>query len=81
MHRLDRDGLREIVVFVAVGAGQIAAADGNDVRQDGMVDGGQPLCNHLELARTAVNGQHGAMHLFDLKHTAKTFDYITFRAR
>ena len=74
-------GLGEVVKLVAVGASQIAAAHGNDVRQDRMVDGGQPLCNHLELARTAVNGQHGAMHLFDLKHTAKTFDYITFRAR
>ena len=44
-----------------------------------MVGGGQPLCNHLELARAPLNGQDRAAHLFDLKHTAKTFDYITFR--
>ena len=32
----DGDGLREVVVFVAVGARQVAAADGDDVRHDGM---------------------------------------------
>ena len=31
------DGLREIVVFVAIGAGQIAAPDRDDVGHDGMV--------------------------------------------
>ena len=81
VHGVHRDGLGEIVKLVAIGAGQVAAAHGNDVRQDGMVDGGQPLGDHLELARAPVYGQHGAMHLFDLKHTAKTFDYITFRVR
>ena len=75
---LERNGLREIVVLVAVGAGQVAAAHGNDVRQDGMVGGGQPLCNHPELARPPVCGQNCATQVFDLEHTAKTFDYITF---
>ena len=32
-HRLGRDRFGEIVVFVAVVAGEIAAADGNNVRQ------------------------------------------------
>ena len=32
-HLVERDGLREIVVFVAIRAREIAAADGNDVRQ------------------------------------------------
>ena len=34
-HLLGGDRLREIVEFVAIGAGQIAAADGDDVRQKG----------------------------------------------
>lgn len=36
-HRIERDGLGEIVVFVAVGAGEIAAPDGDDVRHDRMI--------------------------------------------
>ena len=79
VHCVHRNGLREIVKLVAIGARQVAAAHGDDVRQDGMVGGGQPLCNHPELARTPLCGQKCATQLFDLEHTAKTFDYITFR--
>ena len=43
-----------------------------------MVGGGQPLGDHLEFARAPVCGQERATQLFDLDHTAKTFDYITF---
>src|SRR5579864_6132406 len=35
-HLLQRHRLREIVEFVAIGAGEIAAADGNDVREKRM---------------------------------------------
>ena len=57
VHGVHRDGLREIVKLVAVGAGQVAAAHGNDVRQDGMVGGGQPLGDHLEFAHAPVCGR------------------------
>ncbi len=65
VHGVHRHGLGEIVVLVAVGAGQVAAAHGNHVRQDGMVGGGQPLGDHLEFARAPVDGfQERATHLF-----------------
>ena len=55
-HHLGRDGLREIVVFVAVGAGQIAAADGNNVRHDGMARGGCPLNHDASFAKPTRQG-------------------------
>ena len=48
-------GFGMIVVLVAVGAGEIAAPHGNDVRQDGMVGGRQPLGDHQPLARAAMH--------------------------
>ena len=78
VHGFHRDGFREIVKLVAVGAGQVATAHGNDVGQDGVVCGGQPLGDHPEFARAPVCGKERAAQLFDLDHAAKTFDYITF---
>src|SRR6185437_7584819 len=37
VHLFERYGLRDIVVFIAVGTGEIAAAHGNDVDLNGMV--------------------------------------------
>ena len=65
------DGLGGIVELVAVGARQVAAAHGNDVRQDGMAGRGQPLGDHLKLARAPVCCQERATQLFDSKHTAR----------
>jgi hypothetical protein len=48
--------LREIVELVAVGAGQIAAADRNDVRKDRMVGGSQGAGGHGCPAQVAVQG-------------------------
>ena len=53
-HLLQRDGLGEIVELVAVGAGKIAAADGNQVRQDRVALGGKPFGNHAPLAQARV---------------------------
>lgn len=53
-HLVERDGLREIVVFVAIRAPQIAAPDGNDVREQGMLGRQQTLCDHPPASRGAV---------------------------
>src|SRR5437879_8008588 len=55
-HDAQRDRLRNLVVFVTVGAGQIAAAYGNDVGQDWMIGRSQPLQDHHQLARAAMHG-------------------------
>jgi hypothetical protein len=47
LHYVERDWLGEIVVFVAVFAGQIAATNRNDMSQDGVVRRGQPFGDHL----------------------------------
>ena len=50
-HGLERHRLGEIVVLVAVFAGQIAAAHGDDVRQQRMIGGGQGA-QHLRAPRS-----------------------------
>ena len=57
VHVVERHGLGMIVVLVAVGAGKIAAAHGNDVRQHRMAGGGQPLGDHPDFPRAPVRGQ------------------------
>ena len=53
-HGVSRNRLGKIVVFVAVFASQIAAADGNDVRQQRMVRGGKCPRDHARPAEIAV---------------------------
>jgi hypothetical protein len=53
-HLLQRDGLGEIVKLVAVRAGKIAAADGNQVRQDRVAFRGKPLGNHAPLTQARI---------------------------
>src|ERR1017187_8058988 len=60
VHGVHRDGLGEIVELVAVGARQVAAAHGDDVRQNGVLGRGQPLADHLEFTRAPVGGQKRA---------------------
>ena len=50
----ERHRLGAIVVFVAVGAGQVAAPHGDDVGQDGMVRGDQAFRDHAQLAGPQV---------------------------
>ena len=75
-----RHGLGEIVEFVAVRAGQIAAPDRNDVDQQRMVGGRETLHDHLRAAEVSLNrfeaalpccgcGWHASSHLLD--HTAQ----------
>ena len=67
-HLFQRDGLGEIVKLVAVSAGKIAAADGNQVRQDRVALGGKPLGNHAPLAQARVHeskfSPQGEVHCF-----------------
>jgi hypothetical protein len=46
-HFFSRHWLRKIVKLIAISAGKIAAADGNDVRQQRMLGRSQRLGNHL----------------------------------
>ena len=63
VHGLQRNRLGEIVVLVAIGASQVAAAHGNDVRQNRMIGGGQAFIDHPQLARTAMDPFPGASDL------------------
>jgi hypothetical protein len=55
-HFVRGDRLREIVEFVAISAGKIAAADGNDVREERVSGGDEALGEHAEFAQLAVRG-------------------------
>ncbi len=65
-HLVERDGIGDVVVLVAVGAGQIAAAHGDDLRHDGVARGGEGMADEGELADAsgggfeAAAGRHGA---------------------
>jgi hypothetical protein len=54
-----------VVVFIAVGAGEVAAAHGNDVGHDGMVRGGQSLGNHPHLTDAPVQAVPGSMEMLN----------------
>ena len=54
IHDVERHRFREVVVLVAIGTRKVAAAHGDDVRQNRMVAIGQPVCNHSDLAKPAA---------------------------
>ena len=56
VHFSERHRIREIVVFVAIGAGKITAPHGNDVDLDGMAGRKQALRDHFEFAKSTVRG-------------------------
>jgi len=64
-HHFERYGFGMVVVFVAVGAREIAAAHGNDVRHDGMVRGGQPLGDHPNLTDAPVQAVPDSPKMLD----------------
>src|SRR5579864_7439752 len=64
-HGLGGDGLGVVIVFVAVGAGKVAASHGNDVRQNGVVGREQALRNHAELAGAAIGALDPVRHRKD----------------
>jgi len=54
--------LGKVIEFVAVFAGQIAAPDGNDVGQQGMVGRGQRVRDHPRSPEVAVERLQSAAH-------------------
>jgi hypothetical protein len=62
MHFLDWHRRGNVVVLVAVGAGEIAAPHGDDMHLDGMVGGNEPLRDHLEFAKGPARGHHPPPH-------------------
>lgn len=59
-HLIYGDFFREIIVLVAVSAGEIAASHRDDVRHYRMVGRGQGAGDHGELAQTAPRGLSAA---------------------
>ena len=64
-HLVERDGLGDLVVLVAVGAGEIAEAHGDDLRHDDVVGGGQRVSHDAELAELAGGGLDPALAVGD----------------
>src|SRR5579859_5469015 len=56
IHLFQWNWIREIVIFIAIGAGEIAAPHGNDVDLNWMVRRKQTLRDHFEFAKSAVRG-------------------------
>jgi hypothetical protein len=56
------------VKFVTVGAGEIAATDGNDMRQDRMSRGQQALGNHFPFSQTPLYKENSSPTLLFGKH-------------
>ncbi len=67
-HFVERYGVGEVVEFVAIGAGEIAAAHGDDVRHVGVVGRAEGVADGADLAGLAAHGEpspperHGAGH-------------------
>ena len=62
VHGLNRHRLGDIVVLVAVGAGEIAAPHRDDVRHYGMIDVCQSLADHPKLAYPTLGGRKVSLH-------------------
>ena len=56
-HILGGDRVREVVEFIAIGAGQIAAARGDDVHEQRMLGGDEALGDHAQLAQAAMSAE------------------------
>jgi hypothetical protein len=60
-HLVQRHGLGDLVVLVAIGAGEIAEAHGDDLRHDDVVGRGQRVSDDAELPQLAGGGLHPAL--------------------
>lgn len=56
-HLIGGHGLGEIVEFVAVGAGEVAAARGDDVCKERVAGGEEPLHDHAAISQHAMPGE------------------------
>ena len=57
-HRVDRDGLREIVVLVTVRARQVAAANRDQMRHDRAVRVAECVREHASLPKPSLDPAH-----------------------
>jgi hypothetical protein len=71
-HFVDRHRVREIVEFVAVGAGQIAAADRDDVNEQGMARGEEAPGHAAQFARARAQGTQSPPHFDVASHKLET---------
>src|ERR1035438_5490565 len=81
VHHIEGDRLGVVVEFVAIGAGQIAAAHGDDVRQNRVVRGGDSPADHPEFPNAAADRLPTPPEMQErVRHTAKSFYYNTVTA-
>src|ERR1700751_2603014 len=59
-HLVNRDGLRNLIVLIAIGAGEVAEAHGDDLRHDDVVGGGQRVSDNAPLPQLAGGGPYPA---------------------
>ena len=56
-HLFERNRLRKVVEFIAIGASKVAAPDRDDMRKQRVPRGDQPLHEHARFAQLAMRGQ------------------------
>src|SRR5580700_2124673 len=71
-HFFGRNGIRNVVEFVAIGAGQVAAPRGDDVRQQRMALGRESSHYHAYLADLAMRGQKFSSNCLACRHCFST---------
>ena len=64
-HLVERDGLGDLVVLVAIGAGEVAEAHGDDLRHDDVVGGGQRVSHNAQLPQLTGSGLDPALAVGD----------------
>ena len=75
-HLIHRDGFREIVVFIAVCAGEIAAPGRNNMSQHRMVRGTNTVEEHAPFAQAAICGKQTSPEVSSVfRHIRETNNY------
>ena len=64
-HLIDRDGLGDLVVLVAIGAGEVAEAHGDDLRHDDVMGGRQGVTHDAQLPQLAGSNLDPALAVGD----------------
>src|ERR1700693_5988137 len=67
-HLIRRNRVRKIIEFIAIRAGEIAAANWNDVHQQGMLCGSESLGDHAPLAHLSMDGEQSASNFLLSRH-------------
>jgi hypothetical protein len=69
LHFFERHGFREIVELVAICAGKIAPAHGDDMREERMLGREQRLGNHAPASHRAMRGEQAAPDFRACRHS------------